>query len=126
MSAIPIAYILGGPIAGAILGIRWLGIPGWRWLFLLEGVPAILLGIATLFVLPDRPGEVRWLRADERDWLAARLAEERGAKADVEHVTIWQALRQPPVVLLTVLLLHWRLRLLVLDADDAPAAHRLD
>src|SRR5438445_4145799 len=52
MSAIPIAYILGGPIAGAILGIRWLGIPGWRWLFLLEGVPAILLGIITLFVLP--------------------------------------------------------------------------
>jgi MFS transporter, ACS family, tartrate transporter len=102
MSAIPIAYILGGPIAGAILGIRWLGIPGWRWLFLLEGVPAILLGIATLFVLPDRPGEVRWLRADEHDWLAARLAEERGAKADVEHVTIWQALRQRPVVLLTV------------------------
>ena len=102
MSAIPIAYILGGPIAGAILSIRWLGIPGWRWLFLLEGVPAILLGIATLFVLPDRPGEVRWLRADERDWLAARLAEERGAKADVEHVTIWQALRQRPVVLLTV------------------------
>src|SRR3977135_1719106 len=73
MSAIPIAYILGGPIAGAILGIHWLGVPGWRWRFLLEGVPAILLGIATLFVLPDRPGEVRWLRAEERDWLATRL-----------------------------------------------------
>jgi len=69
---------------------------------LLEGVPAILLGIATLFVLPDRPNAARWLRADERDWLAARLAEERRAKADVEHVTIWQALRHPPVVLLTI------------------------
>jgi MFS transporter, ACS family, tartrate transporter len=101
MSAIPIAYILGGPIAGRILGIHWLGLPGWRWLFLLEGAPAILLGIATLFVLPDRPGEARWLRVDERDWIAARLAEERHAKAHVEHVTIWQALRQPPVVLLT-------------------------
>src|SRR3989440_6381601 len=43
MSAIPIAYILGGPLAGAILGVRWLGTPGWRWLFLLVGVPAILL-----------------------------------------------------------------------------------
>jgi sugar phosphate permease len=102
MSAIPIAYILGGPLAGWILGIHWLGIPGWRWLFLLEGLPAIVLGIATLFVLPDRPGEVRWLRADERDWLAARLAEERQAKAHVEQVTIWQALRQPPVLVLTV------------------------
>ena len=45
MSAIPIAYIVGGPLAGWILGIHWLGIPGWRWLFLLEGLPAIVMGI---------------------------------------------------------------------------------
>jgi ACS family tartrate transporter-like MFS transporter len=102
MSAIPIAYIFGGPLAGYILGIHWLGIPGWRWLFLMEGGPAILLGIATLLVLPDRPNEARWLRAEERDWLGTRLAEERRAKADVEKVTIWQALRHPPVVLLTL------------------------
>ena len=102
MSAIPIAYILGGPIAVKILGIHWLGLPGWRWLFLLEGIPAILLGIATLFVLPDRPNEARWLRADERDWLAARLAEEREAKANQERVTIWQAIGDRRVVLLTV------------------------
>src|SRR4249920_4254020 len=75
MSAIPIAYILGGPLAGAILRVDWLGIPGWRWLFLLEGVPAILLGIATLFVLPDRSRAVRWLPADERAWLEKQLAE---------------------------------------------------
>ncbi len=101
MSAIPVAYILGGPIAGGILGIHGLGLPGWRWLFLLEGIPAIVLGIATLFLLPDRPNEVRWLQPNERNWLAARLAEERRAKADVEQVTIGQALRQRPVVLLT-------------------------
>ena len=102
MSAIPIAYILGGPLAGAILRVHWLGIPGWRWLFLLEGAPAILLGIATMFVLPDRPDEVRWLRPDERDWLATSLAEERRVKANVERVTISQALRHPAVLLLTV------------------------
>jgi len=102
MSAIPIGFILGGPIAGKILGLRWLGLFGWRWLFLFEGVPAILLGIATLFVLPDRPNEVRWLRGDERDWLTCRLAEERRAMGHVEHVTIWQALRHPTVLLLTV------------------------
>ena len=83
MSAIPMAYILGGPLAGVILRVHWLDIAGWRWLFLLEGVPAILLGIATLFVLPDRPNEVRWLQPNERDWLTARLAEERRAKVHV-------------------------------------------
>ena len=104
MAAIPIAYILGGPLAGWILGLHWLDVPGWRWLFLLEGLPAILLGIATLFLLPDRPNEARWLRADERDWLADRLAEERRAKAQDERVTIWQTLRNRRVVVLTVAL----------------------
>jgi len=102
MSAIPIAYILGGPLAGAILGVHWLNTPGWRWLFLLEGVPAILLGIATIFLLPDRPNEAAWLRPDERDWIATRLAEERRAKTDVEQMSTWQALRHPPVIILTI------------------------
>jgi sugar phosphate permease len=102
MSAIPIAYILGGPLAGAILGIHWLGIPGWRWLFLLEGVPAIVLGFVTLRVLPNRPNEAGWLRPDERQWIASRLAEERHAKTDSEKMSIWQALRHPPVIILTL------------------------
>jgi D-galactonate transporter len=102
MSAIPIGFILGGPVAGAILGVPWLGVPGWRWLFLLEGIPAIILGIATLFFLPDRPDEARWLRAEERDWITARLAEESKAKAHDEHMTLWQTLRHPAVVILTI------------------------
>ena len=53
MAAIPIGFIIGGPIAGSILRVHWLGIAGWRWLFLLEGAPAIVLGIAALLVLPD-------------------------------------------------------------------------
>src|SRR5436190_21674009 len=67
MAAIPVAYILGGPLAGAILGLNWMNTPVWRWLFLLEGVPAVVLGIVTLFVLPDRPTEARWLAPNERD-----------------------------------------------------------
>jgi MFS transporter, ACS family, tartrate transporter len=102
MSAIPIAYILGGPLAGAILGMNWLGTPGWRWLFLLEGVPAVVLGIVTLFVLPDRPNEARWLAPNERDRMSSRLAEEGRAKAHTEQMSIWQALRHPPVIILTV------------------------
>jgi ACS family tartrate transporter-like MFS transporter len=101
MSAIPIGFIIGGPIAGMILGVDWLGLSGWRWLFLFEGIPAVLFGIVTLFVLPDRPNEVKWLRPEERDWLTNRLAEERQAKAHVEHMTVWQALRHPAVLVLT-------------------------
>lgn len=102
MSAIPIGFILGGPIAGVILGVNWLGIAGWRWLFLFEGIPAILLGIATFLFLPDRPEEARWLRAAERNWITARLREERAAKAHAEQMTLWQTLRHPAVLTLTL------------------------
>jgi ACS family tartrate transporter-like MFS transporter len=81
--------------------VHWLGITGWRWLFLLEGVPAIVLGIVALFVLPDWPNEARWLRPDERDWITARLTDERRAKAHAEQMTVWQALRHPAVLVLT-------------------------
>ncbi len=101
MSAIPIGFMIGGPIAGKILGVHWLNLSGWRWLFLLEGIPAVILGVATLFIFPDRPNEVRWLRADERDWLVSKLEGERRSKAHVEHMSIWQALRHPPVLILT-------------------------
>jgi ACS family tartrate transporter-like MFS transporter len=101
MAAIPIGFMIGGPIAGAILGVHWFGLTGWRWLFLLEGVPAIVLGITALFVLPDWPRDARWLRPDERDWITTRLDEERRAKADAENVTIWKALRHPAVLVLT-------------------------
>jgi sugar phosphate permease len=102
MSAIPIAYILGGPLAGAVLRLDWLGIPGWRWLFLLEGIPAVILGVATLYLLPDRPNEIAWLAPNECKWLADRLEAERKAKVHVEHMTVWQALRHPAVLLLMI------------------------
>src|SRR6202040_3989176 len=101
MAAIPIGFIVGGPIAGAILGTHWLNTPGWRWLFLLEGIPAMVLGAATFFVLPDRPRDARWLTNEQREWMTARLAEEQRAKADTEKMSILQALRHPAVLILT-------------------------
>jgi ACS family tartrate transporter-like MFS transporter len=101
MSAIPIGFIIGGPIAGSILGVHWLGITGWRWLFMFEGIPAIVLGFATLFFLPDRPEHARWLRSEERDWLVGNLAQEREAKAHAEKLTLWRTLRHPAVLILT-------------------------
>src|SRR6058998_2017010 len=94
MSAIPVAFIVGGPIAGSILHVHWLGIAGWRWLFLLEGLPAVILGVVTLLWLPNHPSDVHWLRQDERQWIVTRLSEERAAKSHVQHITVAQALRQ--------------------------------
>jgi ACS family tartrate transporter-like MFS transporter len=101
MAAIPIGFILGGPLAGAILGVEWLGLAGWRWLFLFEGIPAILLGIVTLLWLPDRPGEAKWLPTDERDWINNQLAQERSARLRGDRVSVWRAIRHPAVIMLT-------------------------
>src|SRR3954447_2175152 len=102
MSAIPIGFIIGAPIAGMILGVRWSGISGWRWLFLFEGIPAVLLGIVTLFYLPDRPNEAKWLNPEEREWITARLTDERLAKGHAEKMTGWQGPRHPAVLILTL------------------------
>ncbi len=104
MAAIPIGFMIGGPMAGMILGVHWLNLAGWRWLFLMEGVPAIIFGVATVFYLPDWPNEACWLTKAERDWINARLDDERAAKAHVERMSIWQALRHPAVLILTTAL----------------------
>ena len=78
MTAIPVSGAIGGPVSGALLGLNgWLGLAGWQWLFLLEGVPAIVLGAVVFWYLPDRPETAAWLDADQRRWLCERLATER-------------------------------------------------
>ena len=84
MTAIPVSGVIGGPISGALLGLSgWLGLTGWQWLFLLEGLPAVALGIAVLRYLPDRPENAAWLAPEQRTWLLERLATER--ERCVEH-----------------------------------------
>jgi ACS family tartrate transporter-like MFS transporter len=102
MAAIPTSNILGAPLAGWILNVRWLGLDGWRWLFVVEGIPAVLFGVLTLWLLTDWPAEAKWLPSDEREWLTAELRREKEAKARTARWTVWQALRQPEVILLTV------------------------
>jgi ACS family tartrate transporter-like MFS transporter len=78
MTAIPVAGVIGGPISGALLGLNGrLGLTGWQWLFLLEGLPAVVLGVVVLRYLPDRPEGATWLAPEQRGWLAQRLATER-------------------------------------------------
>lgn len=80
-SAGPISTVIGAPITGLLLGLTAgaFGIAGWRWVFVLEGIPSILIGIWTLFRLPDSPRNAAWLEPDERETLAAELEAERSA-----------------------------------------------
>ena len=100
-AAMPLSYVIGSPLAGFLLGLSWLGLRGWRWLFILEGVPAVLLGIMTLFYLTDWPQEAQWLKPHERDWIMCALKQEKESKQKVRSYTIWQALRHRDVILLT-------------------------
>ncbi|MGH9594211.1 MAG: MFS transporter [Bryobacteraceae bacterium] len=101
-AAIPAAQVVGGPLAAVLLPIHWGGVSGWRWLLLLEGVPALVLGVMTLFYLTERPRDAKWLRPEEREWLAAELDKERDATRD--HGSIWKALANPHVLLLSAIL----------------------
>jgi ACS family tartrate transporter-like MFS transporter len=100
-AAMPLSYVIGSPLAGVLLGLSWLGLRGWRWLFILEGIPAIVLGLVALFYLTDWPRQANWLPSDEREWIIALLEKERRAKEAVRSYSIWQALRNRDVILLT-------------------------
>ncbi len=84
MAALPVSNIIGAPVSGLILDrVHWLGVSSWRWLLVLEAIPAIVLGVATLFLLPNRPEEAGFLRRDEKDWLRGELARESARQAPV-------------------------------------------
>ena len=98
MAAIPLSFVLGSPLAGWILSHHWLGLNGWRWLFVLEGLPAILLGLVAFFYLTDWPVEASWLAPEQRQWITEKLEEEKPAVT--QRLTVGQALRSGPVLLL--------------------------
>ena len=92
-AANPVANILGSPLSGAILDhVHWFGLASWRWLLILEGIPAILGGILTYFLLPGRPAEARFLTAEEKDWITAELSGEEQKKRASRHITVAQAM----------------------------------
>jgi MFS transporter, ACS family, tartrate transporter len=101
-AANPLSFVIGSPIAGVLLGISWLGLRGWRWLFILEGIPAVIFGIVAGYYLTDWPREGKWLEPVERDWIIGELEREKQAKKKVRSYTIWEALTERDVILLTL------------------------
>jgi ACS family tartrate transporter-like MFS transporter len=102
MAAIPLANIIGGPLSTTILGMEgFAGLHGWQWMFILEGLPASLLAVVALKLLPDRPASASWLTAEEKKTIAARLKSEEGQ----DHREFWPALRDPRVIALGLVLL---------------------
>ncbi|MBX9625285.1 MAG: MFS transporter [Gemmataceae bacterium] len=99
--AVPASLALGAGASAALLRLDGAaGLAGWQWVFVAEGAPAVLLGLAVPFLLPDRPKDARWLTPAERDWLDRTLADERREAAAAGAVTVGQALRRPAVWLL--------------------------
>jgi len=98
MAAIPVSLVIGSPVAGWILSHNWLAIEGWRWLFFVEGIPAILLGTVSLFFLTERPSQARWLTAEQQQWISQKLEQETQLRR--QSIGIGQALRSRTMLLL--------------------------
>ena len=93
MIGIPLAGVIGGPLGGALLSLNgWLGLTGWRWLFLIEGLPPIVLGVVALRFLTDTPEKAAWLTDEERNWLTGEMNRERTAGAGAERADVRRAL----------------------------------
>jgi ACS family tartrate transporter-like MFS transporter len=100
---LPVAVALGAPISTALLELDGMfGLRGWQIMFIAEALPTVVIGIATFFVLTDKPEQATFLTAEERNWLIAKLASERKVKSTLRTFTLWQAMVNPKVLLLAL------------------------
>lgn len=104
MTAAPVAMLVGAPIWTGVQSLDgWMGLHHWQWLFILEGFPAVALGIATLLTLTDRPEQARWLTPEERDWLTGEMARERALRSGGHHGDAWRSLASWKIWLLCLI-----------------------
>jgi sugar phosphate permease len=103
MIALPITSIFAAPISGLLLDyVHWLGLSGWRWVFIIEGLPAILFGVATIFYLTDWPRDAKWLPEDERQWIERELESEKQLKKVARSHNALEGFKHPEVIILTL------------------------
>jgi ACS family tartrate transporter-like MFS transporter len=108
MIGIPIATMLGVPLSQLIMNhIHWGGLEGWRWVFIMEGIPSVILGVVTLFYLTDWPSEAKWLPEDEKRWIMGELERERQEKMATGEDDLWKATKMgvgnPKTILLAAI-----------------------
>ena len=104
MAAIPVSLGLGAPVSTAFLELNGvLGIAGWKWLFLGEAVPAVVFGVVCFFYLPDRPGQVSWLTAEEKRWLDDEMQKEKKTVTAGRSFSVLQTMYNPRVLALAAI-----------------------
>jgi len=102
--AVPVSTVIGAPISGLLLGLDGvMGLRGWQWLFIIEGVPSVLLGVVTWFYLTDKPEHANWLSAEQKAWLSSRLTAEVAAKQAAKRMTLGEALSSSKVIMLSLI-----------------------
>lgn len=103
MAAAPLSTALGSPVSGALLEMHGLlGLSGWQWMFIIEAIPALILGVVVLFFLTDRPEKATWLKDAERKWLVDTMNAENAAKAGVASHSLWRGLSDARVLALSL------------------------
>jgi nitrate/nitrite transporter NarK len=107
MLAIPGANAIGAPLSTFLLSVDWLGMAGWQWLFILEAIPAFILGVIAYYYLDDKIEDVRWLDKEEKQWLIDVTTKENLEKQQVKHYTFSQALKDRDVLILSLGYFCW-------------------
>jgi ACS family tartrate transporter-like MFS transporter len=103
MAAAPLSTVLGSPVSGALLEMHGLlGLSGWQWMFIVEAIPAVLLGVVVLFYMTDRPEQAKWLRDDERTWLVSTMKTEAAKKSGTASHSVWRGLADLRVIALSL------------------------
>lgn len=103
MVAIPVSSLIGSPVSALLLQTDgWMGLHGWQWMYILEAIPAVLMGIACLFVLPNGPAQAKWLSPEQRDWLLLRLAQEKATARTATHLNLIDILTNKYVLVLAL------------------------